>query len=127
MLVIQETGKLGAARVLVVDDEPAVLSSLADILRKEFRVTVTDDPDDAIQFLETSDVALLLTDERMPGTTGAKLLERCRRVSPTTTRILITGYSDLEAVVEAVNEGNVYHYLSKPWQSDRFSSWFDPR
>ena len=118
MLVIQEIGKLDAARVLVVDDEPAVLSSLADMLRKEFRVTVTDDPAEAIRFLEANDVALLLTDQRMPGTTGTKLIERCRRVSPTTTRILITGYSDLEAVVEAVNEGHVYHYVSKPWQSE---------
>jgi len=103
---------------MIVDDEPAVLASLADLLRKEFRVTVTDDPDDAIRCLQANDVALLLTDQRMPGTTGTKLLEHCSRVSPNTTRILITGYADLEAVIEAVNEGKVYHYVSKPWQSE---------
>ena len=91
MLVIQETGKLDAARVLIVDDEPAVLTSLADLLRKEFRVTATDDPDEAVRLLETHTVALLLTDQRMPRITGAKLIERCSQVSPLTTRILITG------------------------------------
>jgi response regulator RpfG family c-di-GMP phosphodiesterase len=115
--VIQTTGKSDAPRILVVDDEPAVLESLADLFRKEFRVTATDDPDEAIRFLETNTVSLLLTDQRMPRITGAKLIERCAHVSPQTTRILITGYADLEAVVEAVNEGKVYHYVSKPWES----------
>jgi response regulator RpfG family c-di-GMP phosphodiesterase len=117
--LIQEAGKPNAPCVLVVDDEQAVLASLADLLRKEFRVITTDEPSEVGRLLQANDVALLLTDQRMPTMTGAKIIELCSRLSPHTTRILLTAYADIDAVIDAVNEGRVYHYVSKPWQNDR--------
>ena len=105
--------------MLVVDDELEVLSSLADLLRKEFHVITTDDPAEAVALLGTTEISLFLADQRMPKTTGAKLLAECARISPYTTRVLITGYSDIEVVIEAVNEGAVLKYVAKPWQSEQ--------
>jgi DNA-binding NtrC family response regulator len=105
--------------VLVVDDEVGVLESLADLLRKEFHVLATSDPDEALKVLETEDVAVVLTDQRMPRLTGTDLLAKASNLSPATVRVLLTGYSDIEAVIQAVNEAKVYYYLAKPWDNAR--------
>jgi len=112
-------GKPGAPKVLVVDDEIEVLESVVDLLRKEFDLVATTSADEAVHLLETEDVALLLTDQRMPKMLGSQLLARAMHISPGTTRILFTAYSDIEAVIQAVNKGQVYQYISKPWEPDR--------
>ena len=110
-----EIGKRSFPTVLVVDDEPEILASLADLLRKEFHVLATSDTDEALQTLEAEDVAIVLVDQRMPGLSGSELLARASRLRPETVRVLITGYSDIEAVVQAVNEGHVFYCVTKPW------------
>ena len=75
--------------VLVVDDERAVVESLAGLLRKEFHVFGTDDVEEAPRLLESQDIALILTDQRMPGVTGAELLARSVRIRPDTVRVLL--------------------------------------
>jgi response regulator RpfG family c-di-GMP phosphodiesterase len=110
---MNEAGRAGAPVVLLVDDEPQVLASLADLLRKECRVLSTTDPAEALRSLEG--VAVLLADQRMPGMSGAELLARAAALSPTTVRVLITGYSDIEAVIDAINQSRVFCYVTKPW------------
>ncbi len=112
-----ETGKKNTQKVLIIDDEVDILESLSDLLRKEFHVFASTDIDEAIQLLEREQIAAIMTDQRMPKATGVEVLSRVTRISPETIRILFTGYSDIEAVINAVNEGRIYHYISKPWDS----------
>lgn len=111
-----EIGKTTLPHVLIVDDEPDVIQSLADLLRKDFHVKATTDAGEAIAALERGGLAMIVADQRMPGLTGAELLTRAAISSPDTIRILLTGYSDIEAVIKAVNEGHVSHYVTKPWR-----------
>lgn len=113
-----ETGTRPNPTVLVVDDEPGVLESLADLLRKEFHVLGTSDPDEALSLLANEEVAVILSDQRMPKQTGAQLLATASALSPDTIRVLLTGYADIEVVIEAVNDAKVFYYLSKPWRND---------
>jgi diguanylate cyclase (GGDEF)-like protein/PAS domain S-box-containing protein len=104
-----------APRVLVVDDEPQVLVALQDLLEDDFEVTTTDKPERALRIAEEDhDIAVVLSDQRMPGMSGTELLTKVREHSEAA-RILCTGYADLQAVVSAVNEGNIFAYVTKPW------------
>lgn len=101
-------------RVLVVDDEPQILVSIKDILEDEFEVRTTTSPQEALGLLEKEEMAVLLSDQRMPSLTGDQLLRKARDVSQAT-RVLITGYMDLSALIRAVNQGQIFGYLAKPW------------
>lgn len=102
-------------RVLVVDDEPQVLIALQDLLEGEFEVTATDRPEQALRVAESDpEIAVVLSDQRMPGMSGDELLAKLRQHS-NATRILCTGYADLQAVVRSVNEGKIFAYVTKPW------------
>jgi diguanylate cyclase (GGDEF)-like protein len=102
-------------RVLVVDDEPQILVALEDLLEPEFEVTATDQPEKALRMAEEDpEIAVVLSDQRMPGMTGDELLTRIRQHS-NASRILCTGYADLKAVVRSVNEGKIFAYVTKPW------------
>lgn len=102
-------------RVLVVDDEPQVLVALEDLLEGEFEVRTADRPDQALRIAEEDpDIAVVLSDQRMPGMTGDQLLTQLQHHSKAT-RILCTGYADLQAVVRSVNEGKIFAYVTKPW------------
>lgn len=104
------------APILVVDDEVEILAVLTEQLSRNYEVLACDSPEEALEILRTRDVAAVVSDQRMPGLSGAELLAEAARTHPAAARILLTGYSDLEAVVEAVNRGQVYFYLSKPWR-----------
>ncbi|HTH16882.1 MAG TPA: ATP-binding protein [Magnetospirillum sp.] len=104
-------GKLG---VLVVDDEPQILTAITDLLEDEFAVWTASDGETALKILELQEMAVILSDQRMPGMSGAEFLGAAREVSDAT-RVLVTGYSDLDALVKAVNLGQIHAYLSKPW------------
>ena len=108
--------------VLVVDDEPEITRSLAQLLAGDFRVLTASSAGEALDLLEANSVAVILTDQRMPGGTGAELLARTVAISPETTRVLFTGYSDITAVIDAVNEGQVYRYVTKPWRPEELRS-----
>lgn len=114
-----ELGRVSNPGVLVVDDEPQIVESLTDLLRRDYHVFGTDDVELALDILETNDIAIVLTDQRMPKTTGAELLARAAGISPDTFRVLLTGYSDIQAVIQAVNEGRMYYYLTKPWDTEK--------
>lgn len=102
-------------KILLVDDEPNVLRSLRRQLRSEYEVDIHEDPTKALQVLSKKNTyAVVISDFRMPKMNGAELLRKVRKVSPETTRVMLTGYADLENTIKAVNEGNVFRFLTKP-------------
>src|SRR5260370_32699325 len=104
--------------LLVVDDEPYILTTLAALLAPDFHVITTDSGENAQQIFAQRSIDLVLTDQKMPGMSGVQLLEWVREVSPWTIRLLMTGFAELEDAVEAINRGKVYRYLFKPWRVD---------
>jgi signal transduction histidine kinase len=103
--------------LLIVDDEVDVLESLRHQFHRIYRVLTSTTGDGAIDLLEHNDVEVLLSDQRMPGMPGDVLLRRARELKPDTIRMLFTGYADIQAVINAVNEGNIFRYILKPWDS----------
>ncbi len=104
--------------VLLVDDEPQVLVALEDLLSDEFTIFKAQTPHKALELVEhTRDLAVILSDQRMPGMTGDELLTRAHETSEAT-RMLVTGFADLSAVIRAVNDGRIFAYVTKPWNPD---------
>lgn len=106
-------------KIMIVDDEPANLRLLERLFRREYQVIVAASGQEALKLLEQHDVALLITDQRMPGMTGIELLKRTAEFRPHMVRIILTGYTDIGALVEAINCGQVYKYVTKPWNNDQ--------
>ncbi len=101
-------------KVLMVDDEPQVLTSIEHLLEDDFKVLTTTSPEQALQMLGEEEITVVLADQRMPGLSGDQFLRRAEGISRAA-RILITGYADLTALVQAVNYGHIYAYVAKPW------------
>lgn len=108
-------------RILFVDDEERILRSLALQFRREYEVLTESDPLRALQRLKSESVHVLVSDQRMPGMTGAELLASAQQIAPQTLRILLTGYSDLDAAVAALNNGGIFRYLTKPWDAQEMA------
>ncbi|WP_332348610.1 response regulator [Asaia spathodeae] len=108
----------GRSRILIVDDEAEILVALTDLLEDEFDILSSTDPVEALSFLKKSpDIAVIVSDQRMPNMTGDVLLSKAREFSDAR-GILLTGYADLAAVVAALNQGRIQFYAHKPWESD---------
>lgn len=106
--------------VLLVDDEPNILLALQRLLRREpFKVLTASSGDEALKLLsQQTNVALIISDQRMPQMNGAELLRRSREYAPEAVRVLLTGYTDLGDAVNAINEGGITRYLNKPWNDN---------
>jgi diguanylate cyclase (GGDEF)-like protein len=104
--------------LLVVDDEPSILTTLAHLLGGEFEVLTAETPEAAQAVFTRREVDLILSDQRMPRMSGVQLLEWVRRQSPRTVRLLMTGFAEIEEAVEAINRGQVFRYLFKPWRAE---------
>jgi signal transduction histidine kinase len=104
--------------ILAVDDEPRIVQLLRRELGREYRVLTATGGPDALKILEGETVTLVIADQRMPGMSGSELMEKIVQRHPHTVRILLTGYTDLNALVEAVNRGQIYYYVTKPWEPD---------
>ncbi|MCQ4345921.1 response regulator [Pseudomonas stutzeri] len=102
-------------RILFVDDEERILRSLAMQFRRQYEVLTESDPRRALERLKNERIEIVVSDQRMPQMSGAELLEQASAIAPQTLRILLTGYSDLDAAVEALNSGGIFRYLTKPW------------
>ncbi len=100
--------------LLVVDDEPQILTAVEDLLEEDFRIFTAPDGVAALDVLAKEDIWVILSDQRMPGMSGDEFLNHARRRSEAT-RVLITGYTDISALVRAVNVGQIHAYVSKPW------------
>lgn len=101
-------------KLLFVDDEPRILRSMRMLFR-DHDVTVSNDPRQAVEIARDNDFDVVVSDQRMPDMTGAEVLREVRSVAPRSMRVLLTGYSDLQAVLGSVNEGEVFRYVNKPW------------
>jgi len=106
----------GGRTLLIVDDEESVLASLKRLLRRSgYRILAAHSGEEALELLAINDVQVVLSDQRMPGMSGAELLARVKDLYPQTVRMVLSGYADLDAVTDAVNRGAIYKYLTKPW------------
>ena len=105
-------------KIMIVDDEPANLRVLERLFRPDYQVVTGPSGAEALALLEQHDVALLISDQRMPAMTGIELMMKTVPIRPQMVKILLTGYTDVGALIEALNSGLVYRYLTKPWNND---------
>jgi signal transduction histidine kinase len=103
--------------LLIVDDEVDVLESLRHLFHRAYRVLTASSGDQAVEVLRQNEVQLILSDQRMPGMSGDVFLSHARRSQPDAIRMLFTGYADIQAVINAVNEGHIFRYILKPWDA----------
>ncbi|MCM3872354.1 MAG: response regulator [Pyrinomonadaceae bacterium] len=108
-------------KILVVDDEPNNLRVLERLFRHDYEVITAESGEEALRLLSEHDAALVITDQRMPNMTGVELLKRTADIRPQMVRIILTGYTDVETLVEAINSGLVYKYVTKPWDNEELS------
>ena len=109
----------GSIKVLYVDDELNNLNSFQAAFRLEYQIFTAASADEALGVLESNpDIQIIFCDQRMPGKTGVEFFQDIRTSFPYAVRILVTGYSDMEAIVAAINRGNILRYVSKPWSRE---------
>ncbi|MFD0752174.1 response regulator [Mucilaginibacter calamicampi] len=104
--------------VLYVDDEENNLFSFKAVFRVKYQVYTAISGDEALKILGERPIEIIITDQRMPNMTGVEFLEKVIELYPDPMRLLLTGYADMNAVVDAVNKGKIFHYLSKPWNEE---------
>jgi DNA-binding NtrC family response regulator len=110
------------ARVLFVDDEPRVLTTMRVLFRAHYQVFTAEGGAQALELLKTQPIDVIVSDQRMPGMTGIELLRAARELNPNAMRILLTGYSDLSAIIGSINEGEIFRFVSKPWANDELTT-----
>lgn len=108
--------------ILVVDDEPDVVQSVRDLLRLDYKVFGATRASEGMEILRREEVHVVMSDQRMPETTGVEFLSSVKGEYPDAIRLLFTGYADIRAVVDAINLGNVYRYVTKPWDPDELQA-----
>ena len=108
-------------KVLFVDDEPQVLETISLIFRNWHFVTAVG-AETALKAISDDKFAVVVSDQRMPGMTGAELLKKVREIAPETIRIILTGYSDMDSIIEAINSGEVWRFINKPWDNQKLKA-----
>lgn len=103
--------------ILCVDDEPRITSALKALFRREYNVLIANSGQEALDLLADNEVNVLVSDQRMPGMLGSELLTQVSRAYPQTIRILLTGFMDRQAIVDSINDGEVYRFINKPWDN----------
>ena len=101
--------------LLLVDDEKEILQTLTLTFKNEYEIFTARSGLEALDILEKKDIALIISDQRMPDMTGVELLQKAITINPDTIRIILTGYTDTAALIEAINKGHIYQYVTKPW------------
>ena len=104
--------------ILYIDDELNNLIAFKAVFRIKYNILTAISADDALKILKENPVEIIITDQRMPKMTGVEFLESILADYPDPIRILLTGYADMNAVIDAVNKGKIFHYLSKPWNEE---------
>jgi len=104
-------------QVLVIDDETEVLNTLNRQLRREFDTFLAHNTGEALSILRDRPIQVVISDERMPGMTGSEFFSQIQQQYPEAIRLLLTGYADLQAVIQAINQGHIYRYIAKPWDA----------
>lgn len=104
--------------VLVVDDEQDSLDLLQRTLRRECIVFAAKSGETTLRLLKDNNISMIIADQKMPEMTGTELFQHTLKVCPEVTRIILTGYSDVEDLIDAINTGHVYRYITKPWKPE---------
>ncbi len=108
--------------LLVVDDEREITTSLADQFRRDYQVVTAASAEEALTLLQSHDISVIVADQRMPGKTGSELLAEVCLIDADVVRIILTGYADIDAVIQAVNQGQIFFYLTKPWRGQELEA-----
>lgn len=111
---------MGKANVLVVDDEPVILSTVSELFGQEYAIFAAADAAEALSILERERIHVVVSDYKMPGMDGIALLVEVKRRHPGIVRVLMTGYADMQLVIRALNEGEIQRFLSKPYKAFEF-------
>jgi DNA-binding NtrC family response regulator len=107
------------AKILYVDDESGNVRVFRSIFKRFYTVLTAESAKQGIEVLRSqNDIQLIITDQRMPEMTGVEMLKAINEEFPNLIRIILTGYSDIDVIIEAVNECNLYRYITKPWKDD---------
>lgn len=108
--------------LLIIDDEVDITKALERQFRRKYNVFATTDAAKALKIMETKKIQVVLSDQRMPGMTGVDFFTRIKDKYPDALKLILTGYSDIEAVIGAINEGQVFRYVKKPWNPHELES-----
>ncbi len=111
--------------ILYVDDEVHNLNSFKASFRRDYTVFTAINAMDGRKILEQNEIHVIITDQRMPEMTGIEFLESIIKDFPAPPRILLTGYADITAVIDAINKGSVYKYVQKPWDDEELRATID--
>lgn len=117
--------KIAKINVLYIDDEVNNLEAFKSSFRRFYKIFIVSSAVEGRKILEENEIEVILTDQRMPEMTGVEFLESIIVKYPNPMRILVTGYTDIEAVIDAVNKGNIFKYVSKPWNTDDLKKIID--
>ncbi|MBF0321186.1 MAG: response regulator, partial [Nitrospirae bacterium] len=104
--------------ILCVDDEQDILDSMYDTLKEHYNVKLANNAADALRILQEEDIAVVISDQRMPSMTGSELFAEIHKIKPHCKKILLTAYMDIRAAMDAINKGAVNKYLTKPWNNE---------
>ncbi|MCI0514917.1 PAS domain S-box protein [candidate division KSB1 bacterium] len=102
-------------RILIVDDEEEIVKSLFELLKSDYVVYTALSGEAGLKIVTSTELHVVIADQRMPGMSGTEFLTHVKELAPTTIRILLTGYADVDAIIQAINEGQIYKYVAKPW------------
>jgi diguanylate cyclase (GGDEF)-like protein len=105
--------------ILLVDDEENIISSLRRLLRRDgYQILTANGGAEALELLARHEIDVIVSDQRMPNMTGVEFLRRVKTIHPQTVRMVLSGYTELQSITDAINEGAIYKFLTKPWEDD---------
>lgn len=105
-------------KILFVDDESRILTALKSIFRRQYDVYTATGGKEALDILSSTNIDVIVSDQRMPNMLGNELLEKVHRLYPQTMRLLLTGFMDKEAIIQTINKGEIYRFINKPWRNE---------
>jgi len=108
--------------VLYIDDEDNNLQSFRATLRKDFKIFTAIDAEEGLRIAQKEEIHVCIADQRMPGMSGTEFFEQMVKINPDPVRILLTGYSDIASVIDAINKGEVYRFIDKPWNIEQIKN-----
>jgi diguanylate cyclase (GGDEF)-like protein len=120
---LRQPGVARQPTLLLVDDEENILSALKRLLRRDgYRIITATSAEQGLQRLAEETIDVIVSDQRMPGMTGVEFLLRAKALYPHTLRLVLSGYTELQSIIDAVNQGAIYKFLTKPWDDERLRS-----
>jgi signal transduction histidine kinase len=122
---VPHTHEGSSQALLVVDDHEAVIASVVELFRGRYHVLGAHSVEKALGLLQQGGIAVVMADQRMPKMSGSELLAQIATLDPDVTRILMTGYPDIDVVMQAINQGKIYYYVPKPWDSTELEAIID--